>query len=180
MRPSIDTIKGFLHENDLHFMHVPEHDALILDFRLSEVHCKVFIRDLGNFVIVDIKLPCMVPAHRRHHVAELATRINFGNRWGRIDLDWSDGEVQVHSAIPTIAPLQCEQTFQQVFNGCLGLAHHYFATIMAVAYGETAAATAYAKLDQNNGASDEPQKASDEETEPHDTRMEVRAPNTVH
>jgi len=180
MRTSIDTIKAFLHENDLHFMHVPEHDALILDFHLREVHCKVFVRDLGTFVVVDVKLPCMMPAHRRPQVAELATRINFGNRVGRVDLDWSDGEVQVHSAIPTVEPLQCEQTFQQVFDGCLGMTQHYFATIMAVAYGETTAATAYAKLDQNNGASEEPQKAADEETETHDTRMAVRAPNTVH
>ena len=180
MRTSIDTIKGFLHENDLHFMHVPKHDALILDFHLSEVHCKVYIRDLGNFVVVDVKLPCMVPAHRCHHVAELATRINFGNRWGRVDLDWGDGEVQVHSAIPTIAPLQCEQTFQQVFHGCLGLADHYFATIMAVAYGETAAATAYAQLCKKDDSSEERQETTDEETAPLDNRMVVRAGGTVH
>ena len=66
---------------------------------------------------------------------ELFTRINWGLPIGGFEMDWSDGEVRVRTAMPLEQGDFTDKQFDHLFYSNLALADRYLAGIYGTAFG---------------------------------------------
>ena len=68
-------------------------------------------------------------------VAELITRINFGLLIGSFEMDWSDGELRIRTAMPLEEGDFTDKQLEHLFYGNLALANRYLAGVYGAAFG---------------------------------------------
>ena len=68
-------------------------------------------------------------------VAELITRINYGLLIGSFEMDWSDGELRIRTAMPLEQGDFTDKQLEHLFYGNLALANRYLAGACGAAFG---------------------------------------------
>jgi hypothetical protein len=89
----------------------------------------------GRRLLVYSIYPVRVPEGKRPVVAELITRINYGLLIGSFEMDWSDGELRIRTAMPLEEGDFTDKQLEHLFYGNLALANRYLAGVCGAAFG---------------------------------------------
>lgn len=140
MAKLVETVKKALEEDDWH----PQQDVVE---GLDRVHTRYTAEEGSwNFVVlIDeedmiatfysvLDTPC--PEERRRDLAELLTRLNYGMRIGKFELDFSDGDLRYQSGhLVQNSKLTPEIIIRHAYNNVLTMEKH-FTAIMKVMFSE--------------------------------------------
>lgn len=136
-------IRTYLDEQGWEYTQSEGQSVLMADFTSDRGGWRVFFAAAEDGVVsVDSVLAQLVPAERRAETALLLTRANYGLRVGGFQLDLDDGELRCHAAIDVEMSMLSAAMVQNLIVANLATMDRYHAAIMAVAFGNTSAATA--------------------------------------
>ena len=134
-----DRVAAWLDSNDLEYADFPDGQFFSLRYTGDHGDWRVIVDvgagSNGRRLLVYSIYPVRVPEGKRPVVAELFTRINWGLPIGGFEMDWSDGEVRVRTAMPLEQGDFTDKQFDHLFYSNLTLADRYLAGIYGTAFG---------------------------------------------
>jgi hypothetical protein len=130
-------IASYLDENDWNFSAYEDKNYFDLRCRLDDTSVRVIIdvfeSDDWQRVLVYSVFPVYAPVSRRSAIAESLTRINYGMRFGNLEMDFSDGEIRVRTIIEAESAMS-NVLIERALQSNIKTANQFFAQIMAVAF----------------------------------------------
>jgi hypothetical protein len=114
--------------------------------------------------------PVKVPEDRRGAAAEYLIRANWNLNFGNFDMDWSDGEVNFRTSVPTTAGGISAKAMKDLFYSSCQMMKHYLPGLLAVVIANEDPAKA-AKAAEVIPETDGPPAAADINTEETDRRL---------
>jgi hypothetical protein len=136
-----DRVAGYLDAQDWQYKANQENGYFTMNCRIKDAGVRVFL-DVDEAedwcrVLAYSTYPIYVPELRRAQVADALTRINYSIIYGNLEMDLKDGEVRVRTVVEGENQLS-DAMIDRVLNSNLSSANRYFATLMAVAFGNAA------------------------------------------
>ncbi len=130
---------AWLDSNNLEYADYPDGQFFSLRYNGDHGDWRVVV-DVGKgsngpHVLVYSIYPVRVPEGKRPVVAELITRINCGLLIGSFEMDWSDGELRIRTAMPLGEGDFTDKQLEHLFYGNLALANRYLAGACGATFG---------------------------------------------
>ena len=136
-----ERVAAHLDANDWNYTTNEEKKYYSAGCRLKDATVRVILdvyEDEGwQRVLVFSMFPVFVPENRRAPVAETINRINYGQLFGNLEMDASDGEVRVRTIVEAGGELG-DTMIDRVLASNLDTAGRFIAPILAVAFGNVA------------------------------------------
>ena len=134
-----ERVAAWLDSNNLEYADHPDRQFFSLRYTGDHGDWRVIIDvgegSNGRRLLVYSIYPVRVPEGMRATVSELITRINYGLQIGSFEMDWSDGELRIRTAMPLEKGDFTDMQLEHIFYGNLALANRYLAGIYGSAFG---------------------------------------------
>lgn len=162
MNTALEDIAARLDANEWKYRIHEEDNVIATGFTTRDAQFRLIIAvdDADGVVEFSSQFPTRVPEEKRLAVAEFCARANFFLRVGRLNLDFTDGEMRMHVAmpydsghLPCGAALQCIET-------CCHQTDLFHAPIMAIIYGNSSPKAAIEALEEDSDEEDTPKEHS--------------------
>lgn len=121
-----NVIRSFLEHHNVSFLQ-PEADIFLFTFhgRQAAYRVTLHVDDAESFMTT-VGLPLSVPIEKRPTFSEFITRINYGLKFGRFELDFSEGDLLWALNLPLIDAELSTQYVQKCMSFGLLVADHHF------------------------------------------------------
>jgi hypothetical protein len=117
----------------------------------GQTNCYGQIRPNLEQFLFYVMAPVRVPEEARPAVAEYITRANYGLRIGNFEMDYSDGEVRYKSSLDFEAVTLTAELIRNAIYPAVQTMDRYLPGLMAVIYGNRAAAEAIDEVESAPG-----------------------------
>jgi hypothetical protein len=134
-----ERVAAWLDSNDFEYADYPDAQFFSLRYTGDHGEWRVIVDvgegSNGRRLLVYSIYPVRVPEGKRALVAELITRINYGLQIGSFEMDWSDGELRIRTAMPLEQGDFTDKQLEHLFYSNLALANRYLAGAYGAAFG---------------------------------------------
>jgi len=144
MPVGFQTVVEHFKRNEWNFQISPDRPLIHASFRgkNGSFRCIAVVDDSDDLFQVLGFLPLVVPDHKRAIAAELCTRLSYGMKIGRFELDHEDGELRFHTCSAYASGGLTDEVVRRVLGVNLVMVDHHFPAFIKVIYGTASPAEA--------------------------------------
>ena len=133
-----DRVSDYLTSKDWNFTAYADQQYFAFSLRLCDGSVRVVVdaaeANGWSRLLVITTLATYAPEKKRASVAEAITRVNYSNIFGRLEMDFNDGEVRSKTVLESDGYLG-EEMIDRAIRKSLDLADQYQAPLLGIAFG---------------------------------------------
>ena len=141
-----ETIVAWLEDSEWDYTPNPAKDYVSMDYAGEQGVWRIVIAvnesDAERRVLIYSIFPVRVPAARRTAAAEFVVRGSYGMKLANLELDMTDGEVRVKTAIDMVGGALRDDVLERLLLMNIFTANRYLAPLLSVAFGDKPAEAA--------------------------------------
>lgn len=140
----------FFEEDEWDFQWMEGASVLSMGFsgRNGKWQCFAQAREAQQQFVFYSVLPINVPEDKRHKLAELITRINYGMVIGNFEMDFDDGEVRYKTSVDVEGAELTPPMIRQLVYANIIITDRYLPAIMRAIYSDVTPKQAIAEADE--------------------------------